>query len=293
MKNYRSLLFFILSSLLFILSACSFIIEESSDSSSEMDVEFVQEEQSFEDSENLITGEIGLDLGDKIIENAWLSYETTRFNETIGFVNEQITLYEGVLERSSRGQSSSSYGFIGEYLSMTIRIPQDSLESFINKLNEYNGLYLQSEEIERVDVTKVFRDNETRIAVLAEEEEALRNMLQEQGSLEEILQIRTRLAEVIAEREIYENDNNYYNEQANFSSIDLHIQQADRAHARDVHGFWDRLSNAFVDSFYRFIAVAQDLVVGLIYLLPYLAILIILLILSYYLFQKYRKNRPL
>lgn len=293
MKNNRSFLFFILSFLLFILSACSPIIKESSDSSSEMDVEFIQEEQTFKDSEKLITGEIGLDLGEKIIENAWLSYETTHFNETIDFVNEQITLYEGVLERSSRGQSSSAYGFIGEYLSMTIRIPHDSLDSFINELKEYDGLYLQSEEIERVDVTKIFRDNETRIAVLAEEEEALRNMLQEQGSLEEILQIRTRLAEVIAEREIYENDNNYYNEQASFSSIDLHIQQADRAHSRDVSGFGDRLNNAFIDSFYRFIAVAQDLIVGLVYLLPYLAILFILVILFYYLFQKYRKNKQL
>lgn len=289
MKNIRSFLFILFSTLL-LLSACSFRMDESSNDSAQMDIEFA--EDGYMDEENFSVAERAeLDLGDKIIENASLSYETTRFKETAELIDEQLDVYEAILENSSRGQSSSSYGFIGEYLSMTIRLPNEQLDPFITELNNMADLYLQNQEISRVDVTKQFRDNETRIAVLKEEEEALRNMLQEQGTLEEVLQIRTRLSEVISEREIYENENTHYNEQSEFSTIYLYIQEADRANPRNIGNFWDRISDAFVDSFYRFVAVTQNLIIGLVYFIPYLIIILILVLLIYYVRRYLRKDK--
>lgn len=289
MKNIRSFLFTLFSALL-LLSACTFRTDESSNDSAQMEIEYA--EDGYMEEENLsVADEAGLDLGDKIIENASLSYETTRFTETTEFIDEQLDVYEAILESSSKGQSSSSYGFIGEYVSMAIRLPNELLHPFITELNNMDDLYLQNEEISRVDVTKQFRDNETRIAVLKEEEEALRNMLQEQGTLEEILQIRTRLSEVISEREIYENENKNYNDQSEFSTIYLYIQEADRANPRNIGNFWDRISDAFVDSLYRFVAVTQNLIIGLVYFIPYLSILFILVLIAYFIRRYLRKDK--
>ena len=284
MKNKRSYLssFIIIS--LFLLSACAVRVDELSNDSEQIADSSIEEVMEAGDEQ------VRLDLGDKIIENASLSYETSRFKESTEFINQQLEFFEGVLESSSKGQSSSSYGFVGEYISMTIRLPNESLHSFITELNKYEDLYLQNEDISRVDVTKEFRDNETRIAVLKEEEEALRNMLQEQGTLEEVLQIRTRLSEIISEREIYENENKYYDDQSAFSTIYLYVQEADRANPRNLGNFWDRIRAAFIDSFYRFIAVAQNLIINLIYFIPYLIIAATIALLFYYIRRYLRKE---
>lgn len=295
MKNKRSFLFFILSVLLVFIFACG--ASESSNDSAQMEMQLAEDgafddiapEEAFDSVDN----QAGLNLGDKIIENASLSYETTSFKETTAFINQQLEMFEGILESSSKGQSSSSYGFVGEYISMTIRIPNDSLHLFITELNNFDDLYLQNEDISRVDVTKEFRDNETRLAVLKEEEEALRNMLQEQGSLEEVLLIRTRLSEVISEREIYENQNKYYDDQAAFSTIYLYVQEANRANPRNLGNFWDRIRAAFVDSFYRFVAVTQNLIVGFVYFIPYLMVTLFLALLFYYIRRYLRKDKLL
>lgn len=230
-------------------------------------------EESTQMNDMVVDQDGGLELGEKIIETANMRYETLNFDETLEYVNQEIEAFEAQVENSSRRQSSSSYGFTGERISMTMRVPQDSLHAFIETLNAYDDLVVQQQDIQRNDVTKQYRDNETRIAILKEEETVLREMLQEQGSLEELLQIRTRLSELVTEREIFETENQSYDEQIAYSTLYLEIQETDRANTHVTRGFWDRITNAISDSFYRFIATAQNLVITFIYLIPYILIL--------------------
>ena len=229
-------------------------------------------------------GEIRLNLGEKIIENAYLRYETTHFDDALSFVNEQVTAHSGLVEYSQREQSAHMDD-AGEYVSMILRIPQDHLHPFIESMEKFSQLNLLSQEVGRQDVTQHYRDNETRIAVLVEEEAALRELLQEQGSLEEVLQIRRRLTEVITEREVFENQNQSYDEQVSYSTVELSIQQTDRASGQDVSGFWDRLTNAFVDSLYAFISFMQVLAIGIVSILPHLLFAAVFGYLAYRLYK--------
>lgn len=233
----------------------------------------------------------GLELGEKIIETASMSYEAMYFEDTLEYVNQEIEAFEAQVEYSSRWQSSSSYGFLGERISMTVRVPQDSLDAFIETLNAYDDLVIQQQDFQRTDVTKQYRDNETRIGILKDEETVLREMLKEQGSLEELLQIRTRLSELVTEREIFENENQSYDEQIAYSTLHLEIQETDRANTHVTRGFWDRITNAIVDSFYRFIAVGQNLVITFIYLIPYILILGTIGLIVFYILRNRNKKK--
>ena len=233
----------------------------------------------------------GLELGEKIIETASMSYEAMYFEDTLEYVNQEIEAFEAQVEYSSRWQSSSSYGFLGERISMTLRVPQDSLDAFIETLNAYDDLVIQQQDFQRTDVTKQYRDNETRIGILKDEETVLREMLKEQGSLEELLQIRTRLSELVTEREIFENENQSYDEQIAYSTLHLEIQETDRANTHVTRGFWDRITNAIVDSFYRFIAVGQNLVITFIYLIPYILILGTIGLIVFYILRNRNKKK--
>lgn len=288
MKNKQKLLFILFLPFIFLVAACS--SQEQTKQTAPMDMtskdmateDFVSEEE----ANTEVAENAELDLGDKIIRTASLTYETVEFDEAINFVHEQMDEFQAQIEYSSQTTNTIYGGKDGEFIQMTIRLPQDQLDAFIKRLDDYESLYAKSQEIGSSDVTKAYRDNETRIKVLKEEETALRDMLQEQGSLEEILQIRTRLSEVISEREIYEEENQNYEDQIEFSTIYLSIQQTDRASDRDVSGFWNRLINAFADSFYRFIHVMQQLLINLVYLFPYLVILAIVGVLVYFVWRR-------
>lgn len=290
MRRNRISSFLLILILLFFLVACG----SSSDSSEQSEMMMQSTEDSgwdgADEADDSAGNELSLELGDKIIENANLYYETTHFENALEFVNEQVTAFDGMVEHSVREQMGSSYQSYGEYISMTIRIPNEQLYTFIETLNDFDQLYIQSQEVGQSDVTKTYRDNETRIAVLREEEETLREMLQEQGSLEEILQIRTRLSEIIMEREIFEAENQNFDEQIEFSTVYLSIQQTDRASNQDVSGFWDRMTNAFGDSFFSFISVMQQLAINLVYFFPYLIIGLIVLGIAYFVWKKFHQK---
>lgn len=278
--------------LLILLFACSGNPQDSMGSDREQAVYDMATEETAELDEmadNEEDGEITLDLGDKIIENAYLTYETTNFQAALDYVNEQVTAYEGLVEHSNRGQSPYS-NQSGDYIYMTIRIPQEQLHPFIDSLDSFDQLYILSQEVGRQDVTQNYRDNETRITVLEEEEVALRELMQEQGTLEELLQIRRRLTEVISEREIFENQNQAYDEQVAYSTVELSLQQTDRASSQDLTGFWDRFTNAIVDSFYSFISVLQDLLISFVYFLPFLVVFGILGWIIYQFIKKRKKS---
>lgn len=288
MKQKKNVLLYLIF-FIFIFSACAQQNNTEDSKQAQMDS---ASEPGIETEDTQMAEENGeLALGEKVIENAHLSYETTDFEGATTYTEEQIEKYEGQLESSSRGQANSSYGFVGEYISMTVRLPNDQLHSFVEQLDHYDDLYIQTQEISSNDVSKSYRDNETRISVLKEEEEALREMLKEQGSLEEILQIRTQLTEVIEEREIYESDNKDIDELADYSTVYLRIQDATRANAQNHGGFWARLKNAVVDSFYRFIAFSQQAVIALVYAFPYILIAILFIFVVWLIIRKIRKNK--
>lgn len=231
-----------------------------------------------------------LELGEKIIETVQVHYETVDFDAALEFINQQIETHGAALENSSRWQTSDNLRTPADRISMTIRVPNDRLDSFRQNLNDYRGLVVQYEDVQRTDVTRSYRDNETRIAILREEEAVLREMLQEQGTLEEILLIRTRLSEVVTERELYEDANRHYDEQIDYSTVYLEVAQTNRANTRDGRGFWLRISDAFVDAFYSFIDFAQNFVITLIYLLPYLLVFGVIALIVYLIVRR-RRNR--
>lgn len=290
MSQKRSLSF--ISFLAFIslfLIACG--VEQSSNdgSSNDMATEESWAEQDMADEAGGVSSD--LVLGEKIIETISVTYETVDFDSSLEYVNEQIEAHEAALENSSRWQTSSNYSSRSDRVSMTIRVPNENLNAFRKALNDYRGLVIQHEDIDRTDVTRTYRDNETRINILKEEEEVLREMLQEQGSLEEILQIRTRLSEIVTERELFEVQNRDFDERIDYSTVYLELIQTNRANTTDGRGFWNRITDAFVDALYSFIAAAQNFVITLIYLFPYLVIFGIIAFVTGYIIRKRRKEK--
>lgn len=293
MQKKQFNIFFIILAIVLFLQGCGAYQGDGDESSSTTNMHMMDDMAGNMEEEAMDREEMGMDLdiGEKVIETAFLDFETLHFDEALAFINETTEQFEANIQHSSRGTSTSSYGYIGNYISLTIRVPQDNLQQFVATLNEHDQLYILHQEMGQQDVTRNYRDNETRIEILQEEETVLRQMLEEQGSLEEILQVRTRLSEVITERENLENQNRNYDQEINYSTVSLNLQQTERVNEQDVSGFWDRLVNSFSDSFYRFIVVLQNLVISLVYMLPFIVIIGIVAYIAYRIYKWRQSNK--
>lgn len=206
----------------------------------------------------------------KLIKNANLVYETTSFEESLTFIQSEIEAQGGFIEHSNQSQSASSYGYDGTYITITARIPVGNLLRFVDVLNANADLTIRTQELGSTDVSKQYQDNEARIAILAAEEKALREMLEQQGSLKDILAVRERLNDVITEREQLASTNRNFDELADMSEVIISLQQTNRVNPLNTGGFVDRVWYALQDSFLVSVVFLQKAVIYIIYVLPYI-----------------------
>src|SRR5699024_8781224 len=119
MKNKYLLLFKLFLPFVFLITACG--IRDTSDIVLHMEVHTedmpTEQDMSGDGASEQADSDLGIELGDKIIENASLSYETTNFDEAVDFVNEQIDQHGGQLEYSNKS-ANASYGYTGDFISM-------------------------------------------------------------------------------------------------------------------------------------------------------------------------------
>src|SRR5690625_2953351 len=92
MKNKYLLLFMLFLTFVFLITACG--IRDTSDNVPHMEIHTedmaTEQDMSGDGAIEQADSDLGIELGDKIIENASLSYETTNFDETVDFVNVKI-----------------------------------------------------------------------------------------------------------------------------------------------------------------------------------------------------------
>ena len=70
--------------------------------------------------------------GHKIIKTASLGLETRTFDETLASIKERVSEMGGYVERSDiSGKEPENYGDGGRNAFLTLRIPQEKMESFL------------------------------------------------------------------------------------------------------------------------------------------------------------------
>ena len=117
---------------------------------------------------------------------------TASLNETIaglgGYVEDQ-NIYNGSAYSSRRYRSAS----------LTVRIPADQADGFVQEVSGYANIVSQEKNLE--DVTLQYVDTESRLAALETEEERLLELLAQAETMSDLLEIESRLTDVRYELE--------------------------------------------------------------------------------------------
>ena len=295
MRNKKLILILIFTMIFTLLiSACSSssdspdIAPQESTDSLQGDIGYPDEDSTErEEAEDGSTGNI---QPEKIITTVYIEMQTKDFMPTTEKLTSLIEKYKGFIQSSNISYNEYVYSDGLKYANYSIRIPSESLESFIDEIIDIGNIISESKNKE--DISKNYRDTESRLRVLETKEERILALLEKAENMEDIIVLENQLSDVIYQKESLNQDLTSMDDKVDYSTVDLNIEEVAKltAGGNSKTPFIEKIKTAFKDSFYFFTRNSGELVLALIYFLPYAFILAVIGYIVYRLNKKRRKT---
>lgn len=297
MKNKR-ILYVVFIVLLFslLISGCASEPKSSNDMAFTDKDYLIQEEMgsddpAFEDmdSDSMDSGERPMEP-DKIITTVSITMQTKEFMDTTDKLDNLIIKHKGYIEQSNISYNNYINNTRLKYSDYNIRIPRENLELFINELKEIGNVI--SENKNKQDITKQYRDTESRLRVLETKEERILALLERAEKMEDIIALENQLSDIIYDKENLTANIMDMDDKVDYSTVFFQLEEVAKLTTGEnpKSSFSDKIKNAFSDSIYFFSNTVQGLVIGLIYFLPYLLIILVIILVVYFLIRKFKKG---
>ena len=160
----------------------------------------------------------------KIITTLNITAQTENMDPLLEKINGKIAQLGGYME-SQEVYNGSSYdkAYRYRYAYLTIRIPADQMDSFVELVKENANVVRQNISTENVTLTYV--GVQSRITALETERERLLELLAKAENMEDLLMIEARLTEVQAELEEYTSRLRVLDNKINYSTIHLDLEE--------------------------------------------------------------------
>lgn len=210
----------------------------------------------------------------KWVINMDISAETEQLDETMDKVNARISELGGYVEglNSNNGSITSSRQY--RSVSMTVRIPAERVDEFVQTLDGVTNVVSSSRNV--TDITLTYTDTESRLAALKAEEARLLELMGQAENMSDLLVIEKRLTEVRYQLESYTSQLRKYDNQVDYATVSLYINEVQRYTPAAKQSFWQRTATGFVQSLEDLGDTIVNLMEWFIVDLPYLVILALL-----------------
>lgn len=204
----------------------------------------------------------------KLIRTLRMDAETEDLDGLLIQLDGRITLLGGYVEnREIYNGSTNSYR--SRYANMTIRIPVEVMDQFVEQVAEASNVVTSTESSE--DVTLSYIATQSRITALETEQTRLLELLAQAQSMDDLLMIESRLTEVRTELEEVTSQLRLYDNLVDYGTIRLYLQEVKTYTVSEAEEtVWHRITTGFAKSMENLGTVLTDLLVLLITRLPYL-----------------------
>lgn len=185
----------------------------------------------------------------KLIRTVDIQIQTKEFDQVVEGIQTKVQELGGYIEQSSLDSGSGYYEDYNRYSNMTVRIPSDQLDSFVENVKENANVTSLSESAE--DITLSYVDTASRKKALETEQERLMTLLEQAETVEDIITIEGRLSEVRYQLESYTSQLRTYDNQVDYSTVRIGISEVEREVKAEQKGFWDEVKENFGNSWYH------------------------------------------
>ena len=227
--------------------------------------------------------------GEKIISTFYLDFETIAFEKDMTTLKDMVTSYDGYIEASDIYQQGSFEGKTYQYGSLTIKVPKDKANAFIEEGKKQ--FHLVRENSSAQNVTLQYKDTQLRLETLTKQKDRLNELYSQAERIEDIVSIETKLNDVILEIEYIKSELDYLDRSIDYTTLTVALNEvANLSNNPDIRAtFSDRIAAAFKDSLRFFKEATTDFAVFMVYTLPFIVILAVIVTILVLVFK--RKDR--
>ena len=195
--------------------------------------------------------------------DAMLAELDQRVKALNGFVEDQ-NIYNGSSYSSRRYRSAS----------MTVRIPADDVDKFTEDVSGIANVVRTNKNLE--DITLNYSATTSRITALETEETRLLEFMAQADNMSDLLEIEDRLTDVQYELERYASQLRLYDNQIDYATIYLDIEEVQEYTPVVEKTTWERIRDGFVSSVKDLGNGIKEIFVWLLINSPYLVVIGIL-----------------
>lgn len=179
-------------------------------------------------------------LEKKLIRNMDMTLETTEFDGLLSFVEQKVTELGGYIESSSVNGTADSGR---RYSYMVIRVPEEKLNEFEEELGNSARVLSRNSSVQ--DVTLQYSDLAAHIDALRVEQKTLMDMLEKAEDVDTIIIIQNELTNVRYELESYESQMKVMNNQIDYSTVTVSVNEVKTPTVQEKEGFFTRVKHTF------------------------------------------------
>ncbi|HHV39202.1 MAG TPA: DUF4349 domain-containing protein [Tepidimicrobium sp.] len=228
---------------------------------------------------------------EKIITTIDIHFETIQFDKTNKDLNGLIEKHDAYIENSSISYNPHHGNKSYRNAHYTIRVPKDGINSFKSDLNEIGNMI--SENTSKEDITKRYKDIESRLKVVEVKEERILTLLAKAEKIEDIIKLEEQLANIIYEKEELKISLMDMDDKVDYGTIYIYIQEVEKLTNQEAinTSFKTRFINAISDSVFFFKKALENLILLLVYVFPFVLIIGLIAFLGIKVFKRIRSSK--
>lgn len=207
----------------------------------------------------------------KLIRTKSVTVETKNLDKSLEKVNTAIDTFGAYVEHSTLDSPS----YVSEYddkrtYTMTIRVPEDKLDAFMNQLDSTGTVTNATESTE--DVTLQYTDIEAHKKALKTEYDRVMELLGKAETMDQILALESKLSDLRYQIDSYESQLKVMDNQVTYSTVSLTLREVEYEKDADK-SYGTRIVNAFKDGIHDVRSGLADFSVWFVLVLPSLVVL--------------------
>ena len=226
----------------------------------------------------------------KLIKTVELDAETEDLDELLGALTQQVNQLGGYVENQRVYNGSAYSKYRSRSASMTIRIPAEKLDAFVNHVEGSTNIVSRYSYID--DVTLTYVATESRVNALVAEEQRLLELLGQAETMSDLLEIEGRLTDVRYELERYTSRLKVYDNQVDYATIYLNLEEVQEYTPVAERTVWQRITEGFAGNLKGLGEDLTDVFVWFVTSLPYLVVWAVGIAVAVVLVKKLGKKRP-
>ena len=207
----------------------------------------------------------------KLIKTVELTAETENLDELLTAIAARVAELGGYVENQRVYNGSAYASYRSRSASMTIRIPAEKLDGFVDHMDQNSNIVSRYAYID--DVTLTYVATESRVAALQAEHDRLLELMAKAETMSDLLEVESRLTDVRYELESVTSQLNVLKNQVSYGTVHLSVDEVVEYTPVAEETFWQRVSGGFVDSLEEIGDGVVEFTVFILTSLPYLLLI--------------------